>query len=886
MIDYIVRYDSINTNDPLFAKLGGKAGALARLSEHSLPIPEWFAVTSDAFFENLSKEQLDLLNFQKIDEFVKSIENLNVKQNIVDRILQELETIPGDAFAVRSSALSEDSGDSSFAGQYETFLWTSKQDVIEKVVLVWKSAFSQRVMFYREQNGIDGVPEVPTVLIQKMVKSEQSGVAFGVNPITGSEKTATVSAVFGLGSALVDGEANADIYEVDIDGNVVSKDIANKNVSHIIKNNTVISEIVPDEIRKNPVLTDDKASKVAKLARKTGKIFGRYQDIEWAFENDRLYLLQSRPITTLAKTVQTDARTVIFDNSNIAESYGNVTMPLTASFIAYVYQEVYKQFCALFGISQKVIDENELMFKCMLGFKDGRVYYNLLSWYQMLAIMPFYEAMSGLMEQMMGVKEPLPKEFLDSVRPKQESKIRRTFKNIKTINHFIHTLIHLDSKVDKFYGHIDEALDDRRLDTMTIDELYSYYYELESKLISKWDTPLANDFFTMVFHGTLSKLCEKWCTDKDIHNDLLCGQGGIISAEPAMLTRKMADSIRDDHDFCLLLTKGELSQITKEVNERPEFQKQLDEYMDKFSDRCMDELKLESDTLSDNPLLLYRSIGALALKKQFTGEDRDEIVKQAELQVKKDLKGHPLRKLVFNFVRKNAAKTVRNRENLRFERTRVFGKVRRIVVEIGIRFASRGVIDDKRDIFYLEIDEIMGYIDGTSTTYDLKELVNLRKNEYKNNCKKSTPPRRFLVHGTMGGAPLEEFKFTEKADENLAELSGTMKGLACCSGLVTGVARVVTDPTNTAMQDGEILVAERTDPGWITLFSMASALVVERGSLLSHAAIVSREMGIPAVVSVDDATTIIKDGDIIRVNGMTGTVEILESQNDEMKESI
>ncbi|NCC87506.1 MAG: phosphoenolpyruvate synthase [Clostridia bacterium] len=882
MSDYIIRHDYIDESS--FKKLGGKAGSLARLSEYDLPIPEWFAVTNNAFFDSLTKEQADLLNAGKINDFTKSIENLEVRKDIADRILKEIKTISGDAFAVRSSALSEDSGSSSFAGQFETYLWTPVENLLEKTILVWKSAFAERVLFYREQNGVTGIPEVPTVLIQKMVKAEKAGVAFGINPITASEKTATVSAVFGLGSALVDGDANADVYTVDLDGNTQLKQIADKNVSHVIKNNSVVCEDVPEELKKVAVLTDEQVKEVAELARRTGGIFGRYQDIEWAYEDDNLYLLQSRPITTIGTTVQTDARTVIFDNSNIAESYGNVTMPLTASFIAYVYQEVYKQFCALFGISQKVIDENSLMFKCMLGFKDGRVYYNLLSWYQMLAIMPYYEAMSSLMESMMGVKEPLPKEFMDSVKPKEESKFLKTRKNIRTINHFLHTYNHLDSKVEKFYGYTKEALDDRRLDEMSIDELYSYYYELESKLISKWDTPLANDFFTMIFHGTLSKLCGKWCTDKDIHNDLLCGQGGIISAEPARLTREMAASIRDDHDFCVLLTNGSLSQITNALKKKPEFKKQLSAYMERFSDRCMDELKLESDTLSDNPLLLYRSIGALSLKSQFTGEDREETVRVAELKVKQDLKGHPIRKIIFKFIRKNAGKTVRNRENLRFERTRVFGRVRRIVVELGIRFSSRGVIEDKRDIFFLEIGEIMGYIDGTSSTYDLKGLVKLRKNEYEENRKKSTPPRRFVVHGTMGGAPMEEFKFQNNPQADTENSGNAMKGLACCPGLITGVARVVVDPTNTAMRDGEILVAERTDPGWITLFSMASALVVERGSLLSHAAIVSREMGIPAVVSVDDATTLIKDGDIIRVNGMTGTVEILETKNNEIGE--
>lgn len=873
MKEYII--DTANISDNGLARLGGKGASLARLSSCGLPIPSWFAVTNDAFFDSLTKKQKELFDSGDAEKFAESIKGLKLEKSIADAVTAKLGCLETKAFAVRSSALSEDSGDSSFAGQFETYLWVSGNDVPDKIMQVFMSAFAQRVIFYRSQNGMEGMPEVPTVLIQKMVKSEKAGVCFCIDPVSVSEKTASVSAVYGLGSSLVDGEANADVYNVSTNGIVCSKTVVSKNIQHVIKDGVLVTEDVASDKKNMPVLSDEQASAVAALARTTSKIFGRYQDIEWAFCNDELYLLQSRPITTINVTPQSGARTVIFDNSNIAESYGNVTMPLTASFIAFVYQEVYKQFCALFGISKKVINENSLMFKCMLGFRDGRVYYNLLSWYQMLAIMPFYKQMSELMERMMGVTEPLPGEFMDQARPAPSPRPVRAYRDIKTVNHFLYTLNHLDKNIDKFYASTKAALDDRDMSAMSIDELYCYYYELADKLIANWGTPLANDFFTMVFHGTLEKLCEKWCTDKDIHNDLLCGQGGIVSAEPAKLTRQMADSIRSDKELCELLATGTCHQIETEIAKRPDFQRQLRSYMDKFSDRCMDELKLESDTLTDDPILLYRSIGALALKKEFTGTDRDQTVKNAEAKVKQDLAGHAGRKAVFGYFRKNAKKTVKNRENLRFERTRVFGKVRRIFVEIGIRLCSRGVIDDKRDIFFLTVDEIMGFIDGTGVTYDLRALVNARKAEYNADLKKPAPPRRFAVHGTMGGAPAEPFTFADSSEAQKAAADGCLKGLACCPGLVTGIARVVTDPTNTAMKDGEILVAQHTDPGWITLFSMASALVVERGSLLSHAAIVSREMGIPAVVSVDNATAYIKDGDTIRVNGMNGTVEIL-----------
>ncbi len=862
MKDYILRPDTI-TKDRV-KELGGKAESLYRLSETGLNIPKWFAVSYRAFSDHLSEqnaEEHDLREYKMDTKLKKQIE-------------QEVDLLGGEYFAVRSSSQSEDAGEHSYAGQFETFLWISKVEIIEYIVKVWQSGMSERVKVYQQNTGEDILLEIPTVIVQRMVNSEKSGVAFAVDPVTGAEDKTVISAVFGLGSALVDGSANADVYKIDRRKNHVIPKIAEKNITHLIRDGKIVQEAVDSETKDKAVLTDVEIKEITKLVHRTSNHFGRYQDIEWAIEHDELYLLQSRPITTLNKTIQQNGQIMIFDSSNIAESYGHVTKPLTESFIRYVYQEVYKQFCKLFGISGKVIQSNEEMFARMLGFKNGRVYYNLLSWYQMLALMPFYKTMSGLMEKMMGVEESLPEEFRTSVIPPSENVIRQVYQNSRTVNHFLHELIHLDRNVEAFQDKITQILSEKDPSVMSLDELASYYNELKAQLIAEWGIPLANDFFTMVFHGTLQNLCVKWCSKPDIHNDLLSGQGGIVSAEPVKLVRNMASYIRKEPQLVELFLNGSRAEIEDAVKNDKKLHDLLDEYMNRFSDRCMDELKLESDTLLDNPLLLYRSIGAMARKDNTAWNETDDLVKNARAEVRKDMRYHPLRYGIFTVTERQAKKMVRNRENLRFERTRVFGKVRRIFVEIGIRFASRGVIEDKRDIFYLTSDEIFGFIDGTTVTYDLKELIRLRKTEYASYEDLNDPPRRFAVHSTFGGSPTEVF--TTREERTKDDSVGILKGLACCPGIIEGTARVVLDPTDTAMREGEILVAEHTDPGWITLFSMASALVIEHGSLLSHAAIVSREMGIPTVVSVKDATNRISDGDRIRVDGEKGTIEIIE----------
>jgi pyruvate,water dikinase len=230
-----------------------------------------------------------------------------------------------------------------------------------------------------------------------------------------------------------------------------------------------------------------------------------------------------------------------------------------------------------------------------------------------------------------------------------------------------------------------------------------------------------------------------------------------------------------------------------------------------------------------------------------------------------------LRRLLFGWVLRNARARVRDRENLRFERTRLFGRVRLIMLELGKRFYADDLLEHPRDVFYLEVEEALGFVTGTATTTDLKGLVALRKAEFERYRQLPAPADRFETHGTVHQGNTFRDKAAPAADQG----GDRRKGLGCCPGVVRGPVRVVTDPRNATLKSGEILVAERTDPGWIMLFPSAAGLLVERGSLLSHSAIVAREMGIPAVVSLAGVTRWLEDGDEVELDGSTGVVRRL-----------
>ncbi|NJO75309.1 MAG: hypothetical protein HC833_17005 [Leptolyngbyaceae cyanobacterium RM1_406_9] len=231
-----------------------------------------------------------------------------------------------------------------------------------------------------------------------------------------------------------------------------------------------------------------------------------------------------------------------------------------------------------------------------------------------------------------------------------------------------------------------------------------------------------------------------------------------------------------------------------------------------------------------------------------------------------------MRRLLFTWVLKNARERVRDRENLRFERTRLFGRVRQIFVELGKRFYGQDWLNSPRDIFYLELNEILGLIDGTSTCTNLKGLVALRQAEFERYRQLPAPSDRFETHGIVYQNPFQPKTAAKPTSGD------SLQGMGCCPGIVRAPVQVITDPRRANLRRGCILVAERTDPGWIMLFPAAAGLLVERGSLLSHSAIVAREMGIPAIVSIPNVTQWLKDGDWVEMDGSTGIIRRIEPE--------
>jgi pyruvate,water dikinase len=865
------------------APIGGKARALGALAEAELPIPPWFALVPAAFYDSLTQEQQCTLNDARDQrDILKAIESLHLNQAVQAELGQKLSELCPNAepVAVRSSASDEDGPEHSFAGQLDSFLFVPPGQVADKVIAVWRSGYSDRIFAYRREHGLDLLPRAPSVLIQRMVNADTAGVAFGADPVTGRRGVVVVSAVYGLGTALVSGEADADTYEVSRDHWILSEKIADKRTGHrwdaAAVEGVSRASVAPERSRL-PALNSQQIIEVACLARCAARFFGRPQDIEWAFQNDQLFLLQSRPITSLANLADPDGVFQVWDNSNIAESYNGITTPLTFSFARKAYEGVYREFCKLLRVPGSLLAEHEDIFPHMLGLIRGRVYYNLLNWYRLLILLPGFTFNRKFMEQMMGVKEGLPGSIdVKLPRPTWRARVRDGFRFLVSGCALVGKHFTLRRQIKSFYRRLNYALGDKRpdLEPLRPDELAAIYRDLERRLLTRWDAPLVNDFFAMIFYGVLRKLTGKWCQDEDgtLQNDLICAEGGIISAEPAIRIREMGKIAGDDPALVDALCDGPLADCKNAMKRAPAFQEKYESYLEKFGDRCLEELKLESSTLFDEPLTLLRSIGQMArrLKDQAdTGAGFSETRQRqlAEERVRRALHRRPLKRLVFRWVLKHARARVRDRENLRFERTRLFGRVRSLFVELGRKLHALDLLEHPRDVFYLEVNEVLGFVDGTTTTTNLKDLALLRKTEFDRYRQMEAPADRFETRGMV-----HQGNSFRSAAPSVAMDGETRKGIGCCPGIVRGPVRVITDPRNATLQKGDILVAERTDPGWIMLFPACSALLVERGSLLSHSAIVAREMCIPAIVSIPEITRWLKDGDQVEMDGSTGVI--------------
>ncbi len=845
--------------------VGGKAKNLFELQALGCRVPHFVVIPADEL-------EAQFPNSLTVTEIKTFIDQFTFETAFLNEILDHFK---GENVAVRSSALVEDGKMHSFAGQFESVLHVNESNLVEALKTVWKSGYSDRIFAYKKANDLELTGGI-AIVIQEMIDADVAGVGFGFNAVTGNRSQVMISATYGLGEGLVSGELDADTYLVSRTG-IIERQIADKNRKLVrnpeTKSGTVYVD-VEENLTKENSLADAHLIEIRDLLSRLYVHFNAYQDIEFALKNDALYLLQTRPITTVS-VADTSGERIIWDSSNIIESYPGITSPLTFSFIRDMYAAVYRQFAGIMGVNNKTIQENSLVFENMLGLLNGRVYYNLLSWYRALAMLPGYALNAEFMEKMMGVKErfelkDLPKRSKFAERMRVLNMVRVMLKNLRQLPKMSRNFqADFNLKMKEY-----EAIN---LNQKSAFELMELYLDFEQTLLKKWKAPLVNDFYAMVYFGVLQKLTAKYKLDEsgNLHNDLLCGSEDIISVEPMHRCLKIAKLIKSDSKSYELFTSLSPSEINRRKAELTvEIQHEIDAYLTKFGNRCVGELKLETVTYNDNPAAFLKIVQSYVKQdiNEVSTNHSEKLRSDAEQQVAQKLKGKFFKKWLFKYVLKKARTLVSGRENLRFERTRGFGMVRKIFLSIGRQFAAEQLIVEQRDIFYLTKNEIFDVIQGTSVTTDIQTVIKFRKDEQR--AQVNLPTNERIT--TFGNVHVGN-DFAQKMQSGITE--GDLQGIGCCAGIVRGEVQVVSDPTEIEQLNGRILVTSSTDPGWVPLFPTASAILVERGSLLSHSAIVSREMGKPCIVGITGLLKTLKTGDVVEMDGTTGVVKRINRED-------
>ncbi len=895
------------------ARAGGKAAHLARMQQEAdVRVPEFFALGAEAFEAFLAFNGLTSLVGEdgepapRAAAIAAAFEKARLPAEVSTEVAAaiEQEGFSNDWLAVRSSGLDEDSAEHSFAGQFSSFLFQRGREAVEvSIKRCWASAYSERGLVYRRERGLKSTSIAMGVVIQRMVNADAAGVAFSRDPTRPSDRAhAVVSAVYGLGEGLVSGELDADHDRIEratlkvVDRKIVEKtEMLVRDEAGGLKKTAVAAERV-----KLPALSDEQSRQVGALVLRLEQAMGASQDCEWAFEGGTLYCVQTRPITTLPPDALFDARVVgdqaiLWDNSNIIESYSGVTSPFTFSFASFAYRQVYVQFCEVVGVPKLLIEEREDMFRNMLGLVRGRIFYNLGNWYKLVLMLPGSSTNQSFMDTMMGVKKASGVQAESAFDFLKDVPKYTAWQRARILAGTVIKFIRIDSIVSEFQTHFKSVYESVRKTAFreaSLQELSALYARLEGQLLRRWHAPIINDYLCMIFFGLLKKLTEKWVTlgtaldVGSLQNDLLCGQGELESTEPTKTLMRLAAFVdHGDAEFREWILRASTAELKAEYlggARSPEFNLRFADFIDRYGFRCVNELKLEETDLHDDPSFALQAVQSYVRMKAYSVEAMEvrerEIRRRAEGVLEERLRG--VRLLVYRWVLKHARKAVKNRENLRFARTKIFGVVRQLIRGVGHRLHELGQLSQPADVFYLTVDEIFSFVEGRGLHSRLGDLAGMRKLEFKGYDQGIPPPDRFLTQGAAGAS----FHYPMLlADSDLLKTlvpvsddPNVLMGTSCCPGVIEGVVRVVRDMKDAENMAGDILVTERTDPGWVPLYPSCGALLIERGSLLSHSAVVARELGLPTIVGVSGGLMKkLKTGMRVQVDAGRGEIRIL-----------
>lgn len=844
--------------------VGGKGANLGELWKVTgITVPEYFCITTNAYKKTMeSNERLngllhDLSNLKiedrgKIVEVSKEIrmiiEHQSIPQDIVDEITIFLSQFDEKtSFAVRSSATAEDLPTASFAGQQDTYLnIIGTEAIIKHIRKCWASLFTERAVTYRIQNCFDHQNVFLSVVVQKMIFPQVSGILFTADPVTFNRKVLSIDASYGLGEALVSGIVNGDIYKVR-EGEIIHKKVSTKKLAiYTSKDGGTKEQTVELQCQDKQVLTDAQILQLEQLGRKIEEHFGCPQDIEWCLADETFYIVQSRPITTLYPIPEMDDH-----EKHVYLSVGHQQMmtdplkPLGMSLMKLIsYGNRYHAGGRLF------IDVAP-----MLSTQDGRT-----------MLLNNLRQLEPLTED--AIMTIIERDFIKCL-PTDNKKVTPISIPQKPIGNDPSIVSDLIRKSQTSIEELKQKIQGKTgLDL--IDFILEDIQELKRILFD----PDSSAVFMAAINASLwiNDNMNDWLGEKNVADILSQSVPNNITSQMGLDLMDVADIIRPYPqvvDYISNVKEDDFLDKLVEFEGGKEAREAILSYLDKYGMRCSGEIDITRPRFYEKPTMLLPMI--LSNIKNFEPNEshlKFEKGRQQAQKMKQELLDR-LKKLPGGEEKANETKQKIDliRNFIGYREYPKYGMVSRYFVyklalrEEARRLVKTSVIHEIEDIYYLTFEELR---EALVTNQVDNKIIGERKEEYKL-FDKLTPPR---VITSEGEVITGEYKL-----ENLPV--GAMAGLPVSSGVIEGRARVILNMEDAKIEEGDILVTIFTDPSWTPLFVSIKGLVTEIGGLMTHGAVIAREYGLPAVVGVENATKLIKDGQRIRVHGTEGYVEIL-----------
>jgi rifampicin phosphotransferase len=837
------------------AWVGGKAYNLARLMKAGFPVPAGFCLTRAACDQFLAgagmaepvKRLLELIDLSpeiKASQIQEAVMQNRLPEEISSAAARALDFLGLQPAAVRSSAVEEDGPDFSFAGQYRSLLDVDRSSLEQAILSCWSSMWSPEALAYRQKHGQDGNGLALPLVVQRMIQADWAGVVFTADPVTGEEQL-VIEAVEGKAEKLVSGEA------------------APVRVRLEKPTLRLLEQRQPEQGQIN--LPGELIQEVGSLALQVEQFFGGPQDIEWAWQDGMLHLLQARPVTALPADSLYDARgqvdmqallrraegggSEIWTDDNVGEVFPDAVTPLTWSVLDQAGSYAFCGFLRRAGVSR-------CPEKGLFGRFYGRVYFNQSQFQRLMT--RFYPSQAGKDSGRLSRRAAL---ILSLAKTGVRSALWIPL-NLWAANQTL------------------RRSQDSRPDAKTFSDA-DLRYELQ-----RWrktgrtlmDRHLTTTIFAALLLGLLDKLVQLYGSGEVEPAHLTGGLEGMRSAEIGRDLQALASLVQQDPELKNAFA-GSGSEVTGALAALPKehpFWAAFHQFLEKHGHASMQEFELSFPRWREQPRAVLRLLKPHLEKSSADLPLQDPVRHRIEAVagMRRRL-GWGTRRLVFELLLPLAQHYSVARENMKYSFVKAHGVLRELYLELAFRLVSQQKLPHVDSIFFLEDVEITALQEENLLPEEAVARIDQRRLEYEGWRWNARSAPKLIEERAGKILPIRTAPALQPAVGEVGD--DLLRGVAASAGCYSGRARVIHDPSQTSqLEPGEILVARATNPAWAPLLLSAGALVTEIGGLLSHGAIVAREYGLPAVLNVPEATGLIRTGQILRVDGSAGTVQILE----------